>query len=303
MLMKSFLIGSALALSLPLALDAASQPTPAPMAPAFLTAQASQPTPQPTPTAAPAALSPSAAAGLSVTVDAESDSVVAEEIGEDGQLASKTVSPDLLKLDSETLAAMAGGIDNDTQDVYFDPKAKQPLNEAMPGAWRVGVDPLYYELARRTLADNKDKAARQCFSLALVKDPERAKYAKDLAFDDHSADVVIAQLEGGRASARMDLQKLAEKGNRKARLYLGMDKPLTRETATASTSTAKALSGTANAVAASLTPSAAGAHQPLSPLAAPQPGAPAPQIPVTPVPMSVTPSAEGKKPEMLYPKK
>jgi hypothetical protein len=208
-----------------------------------------------------------AAANLSPTVDADGDSVVAEEVGESGQVAAQTVSPDLLKLDSETLASLANGIDSETQELLFDPKTKQSLSEAMPGAWKVSVDALYYELARRTLADNKDKAARQSFALALFKDAERAKNAKDLAFEDHSADVVIAQLEGGRASARMDLQKLAEKGNRKARLYLGMDKPQVREEAGALSGSAQAQSTTAAAVGTSSS-AAVAAPLPVTPMAA-----------------------------------
>jgi hypothetical protein len=221
--------------------------------------------------ATPAALSGTTTA-LTATADADGDSVVAEEVGEDGQLAAKTTSPDLSKLDSETLASLAGGVDSDTQTLFFDPKTKQGLSEAMPGAWRVSVDSLYYELARRNQADNKDKPVRQAFALALFKDPERAKDAKDLAFDDYSAEVVIGQLEGGRASARMDLQKLAEKGNRKARLYLGLDKPVARETATALTGTAVAAGNSPSAaVSAPLTVSGAAVTSspaPLSPSAA-----------------------------------
>jgi hypothetical protein len=168
---------------------------------------------------------------------------VIEEIGEDGKLSAKIEHPDLAKLDSETLATLAGAVDPDTQQLLYDPKAKQVLSGAMPGAWAVDVDPLYYELARRTLLDNKDKDARQSFALALFKDPERTKQAKDLAFDDHSAELVIAQLEGGRQEARIDLQRLAEKGNRKARLYLGLDKPMARVDAGAPTGTAQSPAG------------------------------------------------------------
>jgi hypothetical protein len=260
-----------------------------------------------------------AAANLSPTVDADGDSVVAEEVGESGQVAAQTVSPDLLKLDSETLASLANGIDSETQELLFDPKTKQSLSEAMPGAWKVSVDALYYELARRTLADNKDKAARQSFALALFKDAERAKNAKDLAFEDHSADVVIAQLEGGRASARMDLQKLAEKGNRKARLYLGMDKPLPLESASSMSPTAHALSGTAmpgsaSPTAAAISPTAAvGAPVAMSPVAAA--GVPVAMTPAAaPVPLpagqavpgpATTPAPKGAAPipEPVRPKK
>ncbi len=86
--------------------------------------------------------------------------------------------------------------------------------------------------------------------MALFKDSDRAKEAKDQAYDDKLADTVIAQLEGGRERARMDLQALAEKGNRKARLYLGMDKPAaTRADADGNTASAQADTSTAATVA------------------------------------------------------
>lgn len=185
------------------------------------------------------------------------DPIIAEEVGEDGGTLGKVESPDLSKTDSETLAAIANGVDKDATDVFFDPTAKQVIPDATPGSWKVNVDALYYELAKRTLNDNKDKAARQAFALTLFKDADRAKYAKDLAYDDKLADTVIAQLEGGRARARMDLQSLAEKGNRKARAYLGLDKPMEHAEAGAVTGTAQAASATAASLPSNLTPTAA----------------------------------------------
>ena len=252
MLMKSFLFSYLFGMAASAA--AAASPTsvitpivppsvPVAMAPVSPTTAA--------PTAPLAPPSPQSVSPLAAATDADGNSLVAEEVGEDGALASKTVSPDLTQLDSETLASLAAGIDSNTQDLFFDPKTKQLLSESMAGAWQVGVDPLYYELAKRTLKDNKDKAARQSFALALFKDADRAKYAKDLAFEDHNADVVIAQLEGGRATARMELQGLAEKGNRKARSYLGLDKPLPRADAgaTAASPTAQELTPTVKVTA------------------------------------------------------
>ena len=196
------------------------------------------------------------AAPASGTAGAD-EPIVAEEVGEDGGSQAKTESPDLSKADSETLAAIAGGVDKDATDVFFDPAAKQCIPDAAPGSWKVNVDALYYELAKRTLNDNKDKAARQAFALTLFKDAERAKYAKDLAYDDKLADTVIAQLEGGRARARMDLQTLAEKGNRKARAYLGLDKPMEHAEAGALSPSAQASTATAAASPDTTTPSAA----------------------------------------------
>ena len=182
------------------------------------------------------AASPTAQAAVSATADADGNSEEAEEVGENG------------------LAA--------------DPASKTALPDTAPGAWKGSVDPLYYELAKRTLKDNKDKAARQAFALALFKDADRAKAAKDQAYDDKLADTVIAQLEGGRERARMELQSLAEKGNRKARLYLGMDKPLAREDAGAESPTAQAVSGSATTEPVSSTALAPSTPRPISSAAA-----------------------------------
>ena len=283
MSMKAFLSASLLALSLPLAAAALSPsakalapaPTQVPAAvPASPSAAAAIATAVPTAIAAP--LSPAAesaapalpselsgtpevlgAPAASTVTGGVDEPVIAEEVGEDGGIQAKLESPDLDKQDSETLASIAAGVDKDSNEVFFDPAAKQALKDAAPGAWRVNVDALYYELAKRTLHDNKDKAARQAFALTLFKDADRAKFAKDLAFDDKLADTVIAQLEGGRPRARMELQTLAEKGNRKARSYLGLDRPTTRMEAGALSGTAQATSSTAAALPSALSPSAA----------------------------------------------
>ena len=242
--------------------------TPAVPSPATVTAKAEAPP-------LPAELSGTAevlAPPVSSTASTD-DPYIAEEVGEDGGIQAKSETPDLTKADSETLASISSGVDKEANDVYFDPSAKQVIPDATPGSWRVNVDALYYELAKRTLKDNKDKAARQAFALTLFKDADRAKYAKDLAFDDNVADTVIAQLEGGRARARMDLQALAEKGNRKARVYLGMDKPMEHVEAGALSTTAApvALSGTASKPAAATALSATAAPSaPTTPTPAPK---------------------------------
>jgi hypothetical protein len=175
---------------------------------------------------------------LAAPADAGGDSVTAEEVYVDN-LGVKTERPDLSKLGSETLASIAGGVDRDQVEVFYDAEQKQPLAEAGPGAWRVDVLELYAELAKRMINDPTDKPARQALSLALYKGDERAKEAKDLAYDDKVALTVIKQLEGGRERSRMELQVLAEKGNRRARLYLGLDKPMVREEADAMSATAQ----------------------------------------------------------------
>ena len=234
-------------------------------------------------------------APVSPTADASGDSVVAEEVGESGQLAAgKTESPDLSKLDSETLATLAGGVDREAPDVFFDPVAKQTLVEASAGAWQVPVDALYYELAKRTLNDNKDTPARQSFALAIMKDTERAKFAKELAYDDKLADAVIAQIEAGKPKARMELQGLAEKGNRKARLYLGMDKPVARGDAGAMTPTAAVSTPTSPTAATSApAPASPTATSPTAPKASSPTAvsAPAP-APSSPTAAPVAPKAD-----------
>jgi hypothetical protein len=207
------------------------------------------------PVAAPVSGAPEAlVAPVSATADASGDSLEAEEVGEDGQIPTKTIVPDLGSIDSDTLATLSDSVDRDSDQIFFDPSAKLSLAEAQAGAWQIQVSALYYELAKRTLNDAKDKSARQALALALFKDPDRAKDAKDLAFDDKLADAVIAQVEAKKPKARMDLQALAEKGNRKARAYLGLDKPFPRADANGDTGT----------VAASTTPAATTAPAPVA---------------------------------------
>lgn len=227
----------------------------APVAPVAASPAPLSPVAKAMPPELPLALSGSSEA-LSAPVAVSGDAGIAEEVGEDGALSVKTETPDLSKLDSETLASMAAGVTKETVDLFYDPIAKQALPEAASGAWRSSVDALYNELARRTLNDTKDKAARQAFALTLFKDSERAKFAKDQAYDDKLAEAVIAQVEAKRPRARMELQGLAEKGNRKARLYLGLDKPLAREEAGALSPSAQAVSASATVLPMAVTPQA-----------------------------------------------
>jgi hypothetical protein len=233
----------------------ASPSAPAPLAPVSPTAKTvdspmavSAPAQPLAPIAAPVSGTPEAlVAPVSATADAAGDSLEAEEVGEDGQVPTKTIVPDLATIDSDTLATLSDSVDRDSDQIFFDPAAKLSLAEAQAGAWQIQVTALYYELAKRTLNDAKDKSARQALALALFKDPDRAKDAKDLAYDDKLADAVIAQVEAKKPKARMDLQALAEKGNRKARAYLGLDKPFPRTDASADSGTAAA-SATAGAL-------------------------------------------------------
>jgi hypothetical protein len=226
----------------------ASPSTVAPVLPVSPTAKAadspvavSAPAQPLAPVAAPISGTPQAlAAPVSATADASGDSLEAEEVGEDGQIPTKTIVPDLGTIDSDTLATLSDSVDRDSDQIFFDPAAKLSLAEAQAGAWQIQVSALYYELAKRTLNDAKDKSARQALALALFKDPDRAKDAKDLAYDDKLADAVIAEVEAKKPKARMDLQALAEKGNRKARAYLGLDKPFPRADASADSSVAAA---------------------------------------------------------------
>ncbi len=136
---------TAVAPTAPVAAEPSSPSAQAPGSPAPVSAVA-----EPSAPATPMALSATSATpaldtDLSGTADDDGDSLEAEEVGEDGIVVDKTQTPDLSTLDSETLAAMAAGVDRDSTDIYFDPTAKQAIPEAAPGAWHISVDPLYYE--------------------------------------------------------------------------------------------------------------------------------------------------------------
>jgi hypothetical protein len=225
-----------LALGLAAALSAANAPSEplAPTAPVTPSgpqgpAISAAPTPAPSPTAlpvspkaTPAALSPAAQA-LSPAAQTD-EPVVPEEVGDAMATASQASLTDLKAVSSTVLAKLAGSLGPDQDAAYLDLESGELVDASASGAARVDATALFTELAHR-FAYQDDKDARAALGLAIMKKDARAKEAKDLAYESKLADSVIAQLEGGDAKAKAQLQALAKKGNARARQYLKMDLP------------------------------------------------------------------------------
>lgn len=249
---RAILFGSILALALPLYasdtapdLSLSPEPSPAalvsPVAPVAPTAPADSAPQQPTapsspqavsaPSASakelaqPLALSPAAGAqaqSLSQAVSVNDEPMVPEEAEDPMRLADSAPLTDLKPISSTVLARLAAALSSEQDAVWLDPESGDAVVNASEGAARVDAVALYGELARR-LAQDDDKDARAALSLAILKKDPRAKEAKDLAFEDKLADSVIAQVAKGDLKAKAQLQALAQKGNRRARQFLGLD--------------------------------------------------------------------------------
>ena len=217
----------------------AKGPAPAPVATTVVPAPvAPAPAPaSPTAQTEPAALSPSAEP-QAVSPAAEADAE-AEELAIDSKPAQATV-PDLSKASSKTLAKAAGLMPKDEESILFDEDLGEVVPVASSSAWLVSAEALFSELAMRSLAD--DKVARQALTLSIMKGDERGKDAKRQAYEDKLAQNLIKLADKGDAKSKAELEKLAGNGNRKARLYLGLDKA---PTATAPVAAPQAVSAAA----------------------------------------------------------
>lgn len=209
---------------------------------------------------APAAPAPVSGTASSLSPSAGSDDIVApEEVGDPMKMAAEAPIADLKPVSSTVLAKLSNALTNASNELYYDAEHGEILKDNAPGAWRVDATALYAELAHR-LAYAEDKDARQALNLADLRHDDRAKDARALAFEDKLADATIAQLEAGKPKAKAELERLAGQGNRRARQYLGMDKPLPGTAdAPGLTPTASALSPTAGVLSptAGLSPTAA----------------------------------------------
>lgn len=173
----------------------------------------------------PANLSPAASAQaqpLSQSVSINEEPMVPEEAEDPMSLAGSAPLTDLKPISSTVLARLAAALSSEQDAVWLDAESGDAVVNASEGASRVDAVALYGELARR-LAQDDDKDARAALSLAILKKDSRAKDAKDQAFEDKLADSVIAQVTQGDLKAKAQLQSLAQKGNRRARQFLGLD--------------------------------------------------------------------------------
>lgn len=181
------------------------------------------PAPAAAPAAAPESLSPTAAEAPSeagaVSPTAEA---AAEADSEEEDLTPTAAVLDYAQAETRLLAKISEHVKSGDDKVLHNLEENTPAEEAGAGVAEVEVTALYAELAKRV--DN-DKEARQALTLAVVRGDKRAKLAKDLAYEDKQAASFIKRAENGDGGAKAELERLASKGNAKARLYLGLDKP------------------------------------------------------------------------------
>lgn len=168
------------------------------------------------PTAAAAALSPTAAA---LSPSAEAD----PEIIDDAEAVSATAL-DLAKAETRLLAKISETLAPDQDSILFNIADNAPAAKAGPDVNSIDAGALYAELAKRTVADDKD--ARQALGLAALRGDKRAIEAKQEAFEERLAAALIKRFNNGDKGAKDELMKQALKGNKAARLYLGLDKPV-----------------------------------------------------------------------------
>jgi hypothetical protein len=169
-----------------------------------------------TPTAA-AALSPTAASALSPSAEAE------PEIIDDAEAVSATAL-DLAKAETRLLAKISETLAPDEDSILFNVADNAPAAKAGPDVNSIDAAALYAELAKRTIAEDKD--ARQALGLAALRGDKRAIEAKQEAFEARLAAALIKRYDNGDKGAKDELMKQALKGNKAARLYLGLDKPV-----------------------------------------------------------------------------
>jgi hypothetical protein len=217
--------------SVPNAESPTSKAAPAPLNPAASSASALSGTVAVTVTAA------AAGADLSPTADMQDDEV-----------STTAAVLDLGKAETKLLAAIAEATGNEDDKFLYNLEENQRSEHGGRSVAEVEVSALYAELAKRAVSDDAD--ARKALGMAQLRGDKRAVEAKQQAFDDKLAASVIKRIENGDQGAKSDLQKLALKGNDKARAYLGLDK-------TTPVGIPEAMSGTAAARAASsVSPSA-----------------------------------------------
>lgn len=225
--MKSMVL--LLALGLHFGLPAAATGGPAPLSPTAAAPLSPQAPLSVSPPAQPQPLSP---------VAEPEPAIEPEDADQPLAPAEPAVLADLQSLSSTVLAALAAVLDPEQASLWFDRESSEAVAEGTAGAVRVDAEALFEELALR-LARHEDKDARAALGLAIMKKDARAAEAKNLAFEDKLADSVIALLEQGDAKAKVQLEDLAAKGNRRARRHLGLDAPPAEAAPAAVSPTAK----------------------------------------------------------------
>lgn len=173
--------------------------------------------------AAPTALTLAAeAAPASPTAAAAAASPTAEAEVEEDDMVATPAHLDLAQAETKLLSKIAEAADKDAGAVLFNLEEAVAVEKKGAGVAEVKADELFLELAKRHL--NGDRAAGKALALADAKGDLRVRGAKSLAFEDKAANSFIKRLENGDKAAKAEIEKLASKGNRRAREFLGLDK-------------------------------------------------------------------------------
>jgi hypothetical protein len=130
---------------------------------------------------------------------------------------------DMGDAETQLLASICEAASLADENFLYNAAANQRAEKMGQDVSEVNVMALYTELARRSVAE--DALARRALTMAMLRGDKRAKEAKQLAYADKLADSAIKRMDEDDAGAREELEKLAAKGNARARNYLGMDKP------------------------------------------------------------------------------
>jgi hypothetical protein len=177
---------------------------------------------------APVSASPTAAAATpqaqSPTASAIAASPTAEpepDVQDDAETVSFTAQLDLSKASSSLLAKISETLKKEDEKILYNVEDNAAAEKPGPGVNEVEALALYAELAKRTLAE--DKEARQALTLAALRGDKRAIEAKNEAFAEKIAGSLIKRYENGDGGAKDELMKLALKGNARARAYLKLD--------------------------------------------------------------------------------
>ena len=231
----------ALLLSSP-AWAAEAKPAEAPAAkPASPTAAADAGAPPVVKAPAAEAVSPAAAASLSpsaAAADSTPTAAAEPEIEDDAEAVTSTAALDLALAETRLLAKISETLTPEQDKILFNVEDNSAAAKPGPGVNEVDALALYAELAKRTVAEDKD--ALQALRAAALRGDKRAIDAKQDAYEERLANSLIKRIENGDKGAKNDLTAQALKGNRKARLYLGMDKPVAVSIPELMTPTAKA---------------------------------------------------------------
>lgn len=180
---------------------------------------------------------------------------------------NSTVDLDLSRAETRLLAKISETLKPDQDSILYSVQDNAPTDKPGEGVVEVDVLALYAELAKRTVAEDKD--ARQALVLAALRGDKRANDAKEEAYEDRIAESLIKRIENGDKGAKDELMKFALHGNMRARDYLGLDKaPVQVGIPEAMTPTSGALGTTVSAsIKQNVSSTASSTPLPLSPVA------------------------------------